>query len=36
MNANLWIDGWTIYLVLVVGALILVAMEFGIRWAMRK
>lgn len=36
MNANLWIDGWTIYLWLVVGALILVAVAFGIRWAMRN
>lgn len=36
MNADLLVDGWTIYLWLVVGALILVAVVFGIRWAMRN
>lgn len=36
MNADLLVDGWTIYLWLVVGALILVAVAFGIRWAMRN
>jgi nitrogen fixation-related uncharacterized protein len=36
MNENVLIDGWTIYLWLVVGAMILVAVVFGIRWAMRN
>ena len=36
MNADVLVDGWTIYLWLVVGALILVAAAFGIRWAMRN
>ena len=36
MNADMLVDGWTIYLWLVVGALILVAVAFGIRWAMRN
>ncbi|MCL5669070.1 MAG: hypothetical protein M1392_03590 [Gammaproteobacteria bacterium] len=36
MNADLLVDGWTIYLWLVVGALILIAVAFGIRWAMRN
>lgn len=36
MNENILIDGWTIYLWLVVGAMILVAVAFGIRWAMRN
>ncbi len=36
MNENVLIDGWTIYLWLVVGAMILVAVAFGIRWAMRN
>lgn len=36
MNADMLVDGWTIYLWLVVGALILVAAAFGIRWAMRN
>lgn len=36
MNENVLIDGWTIYLWLVVGAMILVAVGFGIRWAMRN
>lgn len=36
MNENILVDGWTIYLWLVVGALILVAVAFGIRWAMRN
>ena len=36
MNESLLVDGWTIYLWLVVGALILVAAACGIRWAMRN
>ncbi|HLA74401.1 MAG TPA: hypothetical protein VJM76_00630 [Gammaproteobacteria bacterium] len=36
MNTNMLVDGWTIYLWLVVGALIIVAVIFGIRWAFRN
>ena len=36
MNTDMLVDGWTIYLWLVVGAMILVAVAFGIRWAMRN
>ncbi|MDP1708370.1 MAG: hypothetical protein Q8L89_04820 [Gammaproteobacteria bacterium] len=36
MNESILVDGWTIYLWLVVGAMILVAVAFGIRWAMRN
>ncbi len=36
MNADLFVDGWTIYLWLVVAGLILIASVFGIRWAMRN
>ena len=36
MNTELLVDGWTIYLWLVVGGLILIAVVFGIRWAMRN
>ncbi len=36
MNTDLLLDGWTIYLWLVVAALILIAAAFWIRWAMRN
>lgn len=36
MNADMLVDGWTIYLWLVVGALIIIAAIFGIRWAWRN
>lgn len=36
MNTDFLIDGWTIYLWLVVGAAIIVAVVFGIRWAFRN
>jgi nitrogen fixation-related uncharacterized protein len=36
MNTDFLVDGWTIYLWLVVGGLILIAVVFGIRWAMRN
>ena len=36
MSTDFFVDGWTIYLWLVVGGLILVAVVFGIRWAMRN
>jgi hypothetical protein len=36
MNTEFLVDGWTIYLWLVVGGLILIAVVFGIRWAMRN
>lgn len=36
MNTDMLVDGWTIYLWLVVGGLILIAVVFGIRWAMRN
>lgn len=36
MNTDMLADGWTIYLWLVVGALIIVAVIFGIRWAFRN
>lgn len=36
MNADIFVDGWTIYLWLVVGGLIVVAAAFAIRWAMRN
>ncbi|MEW6352778.1 MAG: hypothetical protein AB1469_00550 [Pseudomonadota bacterium] len=36
MNTDFLIDGWTIYLWLVVGAAIIVMVVFGIRWAFRN
>ncbi|MEO6697279.1 MAG: hypothetical protein ABIN45_04690 [Gammaproteobacteria bacterium] len=36
MNTDFFVDGWTIYLWLVVGGLILIAVVIGIRWAMRN
>lgn len=36
MNADFLVDGWTIYLWLVVAGLIVVAAAFAIRWAMRN
>lgn len=36
MGTDLFVDGWTLYLWLVVGALIIVAVIFGIRWAFRN
>jgi nitrogen fixation-related uncharacterized protein len=36
MNTDMLADGWTLYLWLVVGALIIVAVIFGIRWAFRN
>lgn len=36
MEAGTLVDGWTIYLWLVVGALIIIAVIFGIRWAWRN
>lgn len=36
MNTDMFADGWTLYLWLVVGALIIVAVIFGIRWAFRN
>lgn len=36
MNTEFLVDGWTIYLWLVVGGAILIAVVFGIRWAMRN
>lgn len=36
MNTDFLIDGWTIYLWLVVGVLIIIGVIFGIRWALRN
>lgn len=36
MNTDMFVDGWTLYLWLVVGALIIIAVIFGIRWAFRN
>ena len=36
MSTDMFADGWTLYLWLVVGALIIVAVIFGIRWAFRN
>ncbi len=36
MTDFLFVDGWTIYLWLVVGGLIIITAAFGIRWAMRN
>ncbi len=33
---NLFVDGWTLYLWLVVGIAIIIAVIFGIRWASRN
>ncbi|MEO5573720.1 MAG: hypothetical protein ABIR48_04475 [Gammaproteobacteria bacterium] len=36
MNTDMLADGWTLYLWLVVGVLIIIAVIFGIRWAFRN
>ncbi|MEO5702473.1 MAG: hypothetical protein ABIQ54_01050 [Gammaproteobacteria bacterium] len=36
MNTDMLADGWTIYLWLVVGVMIIIAVIFGIRWAFRN
>lgn len=36
MNTDMLLDGWTIYLWLVVGVMIIIAVIFGIRWAFRN
>jgi nitrogen fixation-related uncharacterized protein len=36
MNTDFLVDGWTLYLWLVVGIAIIIAVIFGIRWAARN
>ncbi len=36
MNTDMFADGWTLYLWLVIGGLIIIAVIFGIRWAFRN
>lgn len=36
MNTDFLVDGWTLYLWLVVGVAIIIAVIFGIRWAARN
>jgi len=36
MNMNEWGDGWTIYIWLVSGVSILIAVIFGLRWAAKN
>jgi len=36
MNMNEWGDGWTIYIWLVSGVSILIAVVFGLRWAAKN
>jgi len=36
MNMNEWGDGWTIYIWLISGVSILIAVVFGLRWAAKN
>ncbi len=36
MNVDQWADGWTIYIWLIAGALIIAAAIYGIRWAKKN